>query len=169
VIVYTSTDEQVVLYYLNQMADQRFRGAARWRDFAALVKGFDPASAMWHPEAAPESGASALAMRPDGQVVVSWADLVGLEIDLAKADYDAYVERFGPLRGSVNFAELVAAGKLSPVQVDGSLEKNRGAVHDIRALGQVYVVSVDALKWTELPLAPEEFHELQRAVASVKI
>jgi hypothetical protein len=169
VIVFNSADEQTVLYYLNQMADQRFRDAARWRAFARLVKRFDPGAAGGQPEVASAPDTSALAVRPDGRVVVSWVEPVELEVDLAKADYDAFVARFGPLRGEVDFAELVAAGKLAPVEFEGSLEKNRGVVRDVRALGAVYVVSFDAPKRTELPLTVAEFRELQRAVASVKV
>jgi hypothetical protein len=169
VIVCNSADEQIVLFYLNHMAAQSFNTLNQWRDFAAQVKAFDPVSATWHPSAPPELGSSEVAVRLDGRIVVSWTESVGLEVDLAKANYDLYVERFGPLRGTVNFAELVAAGKLAPVQVEGSLEKNRGVVRDIRLLGAIYVVSLDALRCTELPLAPDEFRELQRAVAGVKM
>jgi hypothetical protein len=51
------------------------------------------------------------------------------------------------------------------VQIEGSLEKNR----DVRTTGEVFVVSFDAPKRTELSLAPVEFRELQRAVAGVKV
>lgn len=169
VIVFNSADEQMVLYYLDQMADQRFQDALEWRAFARLVKGFDLQSASGEAAGAAGPGTPALAVRPDGRIAVSWTEPVGLEVDLAKADYEAFVAKFGPLRDSVNFAELAAAGKLTPLQVEGDLEKNSGTVRDVRALGAVYVVSFDAPKRIEVPLTGAEFRELQRAVAGVKV
>jgi hypothetical protein len=169
VIVFNSADEQVVLYYLDQMASQRFLGVDEWRDFAALVKDFNPDAGEGPREAAPQSGGSRLAVKSGGRVVVSWIEPVGLEVDLKKANYDAFVAEFGPLRGEVDFAELITSQKLSPVQIEGSLEKNRGVIRDIRAIGEVYVVSLDAPKRVEVPLTVAEFRELQRAVAGVNV
>jgi hypothetical protein len=167
VIVFNSADEQVILYYLNQMANQRFIDLPEWRDFATLVKGFDPTNTEPR-DVVSRLGISTLAARAGGQVVLSWVEPVSLEIDLAKANYEAYVAQFGPLRGEVNFGELVAAGKLSPVQVEGSLEKNRGVVQNVRSLGDLYIVTFDASKRIEIPLTVADFRELQQTVKGVK-
>jgi len=169
VIVFTKPDERIMLCYLNQMAHQRFTNVAQWRDFVALVKGFDPDSVQGPHEASSKRGASTLALRSTDGVGVSWVEPVSLEIDFAKADFADYVARFGPLRGEVDFAELAATGKLCPVEVEGSLAKNRGVVRDVRTVGGVSVVTFDALKRTELLLTVAEFRELQRVATGVKV
>lgn len=168
-IVLNSADEQIVLYYLNEMAAQRFLDGDEWRDFATLVKGFNPNAVEGPCEVASGLGLSRVGIRSDGRVAVSWQEPVGLEVDLKKADYDTFVATCGPLCGEVDFAELAASKKLSPIQIEVSLEKNRGVVRDVRAVGEVSVVSLDAPKWVELPLTVEEFRELQRAVTGVKL
>lgn len=171
-LVYGSADNALELFYLGHMARQRFRDPAEWTEFAQLIR--DAAASEAYRDGTDgefQSASEQYAVRLVGKsrAVVRWGVAVRREMDFAKAEYERYAADHGPLQGFVDFPAKVAAGLLHPVMVDGELAKNRGVVIDVKPVKEVYVVTFDAPRLVSLDLMREEFADLVRFLAGVKL
>jgi hypothetical protein len=171
-LVYGAADRVIELFYLQHMARQRFPDPGGWAAFVGFVTGVAEGESYRENKAgafeSPNKQYSARIVPPD-RVVLGWGEAVRREIDFAREEYDAYVAQHGELTGFVEFPELAERGLLRPTAVDGELAKNRGVVVEVKPVKNVYVVSFDAPRMVRLGLSREEFADLAKFLAGVKL
>jgi len=171
-LVYGAADRAIELFYLGHMARQRFRTPVEWGEFTQLVRQTTASEAFRAGRDAEfESANQQYTIRQvdAGRVTLSWGVAVTREMDFKKTEYDEYVAANGPLTGFVEFPALVEAGLLHPVMVDGELAKNRGLVVSVKPVKEVYVVTFDAPRVVTLDLSGQEFADLTRFLAGLKL
>jgi hypothetical protein len=171
-LLYGTADRAFELFYWDHLARQRFRAPDEWIEFVQFIRGVAASETFRdNQEGEFESPSRQFSVQivPPNRVALSWGVPVRREMDFPRAEYDAYAAQHGPLTGFVEFPELVEAGLLHPTMVDGELAKNRGVVVDVKPVKDVYVVVFDAPRIVRLELSREEFTELARFLAGLKL
>jgi hypothetical protein len=168
---FNSASEELILYFLQERAEARFRRAEDWAELTDFLTGDDLDRALLrYEENALNSrrGRWRLAL-PAGKTVVglAWSVPVARQIEFARAAYEAHRSRRGPLKGVVDFAALAAEQGLEPVAANGNLPRCKGLVTKITPGTDTYQVSYTAERVVSVELARTDCTDLGKFVRGV--